>query len=280
MAIDYTKRLEYLLENTGDMALKRRAKMILLELRVSKGDKILDVGCGDGYYLHLLSNLAIDFNLTGTDFDRGALESARKNLKGKRIKLVYADLMGRLPFPENSFDKMVMSEVTEHLPDDLKGLRKVYRVLKPGGIICLSVPNANYPFLWDPVNWTLEHLFNTHVRSGFWAGIWNQHRRLYSPKRITDRVKKAGFKVNRVKSLTWWCLPFNHNLVNLVARQLYGGKLSSETVESISKYSHGRNKSFIFKLAFGFVNLIDKLNDVWSPKGSGVSVVVIATKQK
>ena len=40
-----------------------------------------------------------------------------------------------------------MSEVAEHLSSDIKGLKEVYRVLKPGGIIALTVPNKNYPFL-------------------------------------------------------------------------------------------------------------------------------------
>lgn len=278
MPTRYSKRLKYLLENTGDMALKRRANFMLTRLCVSSGDKILDIGCGDGYYLHLLSSLGIDVDLTGTDFDRDALKSARRNLKGKKIKLIYADLMDKLPFPKNSFDKITMSEVAEHLPNDLKGLKEVYRVLKPGGTICLSVPNFNYPFLWDPLNWTLQHLFNTHIKRGFWSGIWNQHIRLYKPRKIYGVVKKAGFRIKEAKSLTWWCLPFNHNLINLVARQLYSGRLSQETIKSISKYSHTEKRKFLFNLAFGFANFVDKLNNVWVPKDSGVSVVVIATK--
>lgn len=278
MTTGYIKRIEFLLKNTGDMALKRRARKILSELDVLKGDKILDIGCGDGYYLYLISNLETLVDLTGTDVDTTALASARKNLHGKKVRLVSADLMRGLPFPQNSFDKIVMSEVAEHLSSDLRGLKEVYRVLKPGGTICLSVPNFNYPFLWDPVNWTPQHFFNAHIKRGFWAGIWNQHIRLYKPNKISGVVKRAGFKIKEVKSLTWWCLPFNHNLINLIARQLYGGKLPQEIVKSISKYSHGKKRKLLFDLAFGFVNLVDKLNDIWCPKDSGVSVVVIATK--
>src|SRR5258708_1120827 len=140
MNTSLTQKLDVLLASTGDMALKRRARKIIQELDLQDNDKILDVGCGDGYYLYLLSNLGLKLKLTGTDFDHGGLKNARKNL-GKEIPLIQADLMKKLPFKDSSFDKIVMSEVAEHLPDDVKGLKEVYRVLRPGGILCLTVPD-------------------------------------------------------------------------------------------------------------------------------------------
>ena len=272
-------RLEELLANTGDMALKRRARRVIEELNPQSGDKILDVGCGDGYYLHLLSSLGLKLELTGADFDPNALASAKRNLKGKRIKLIgQGDLMKKLPFKDNTFDKIVMSEVAEHLPDDVKGLKEVRRVLKRNGILVLTVPNHNYPFFWDPVNWVLENFFNTHIRSGFWAGIWNQHKRLYKPEEIKEAVEKAGFKVETVESLTWWCLPFNHNLLHFMARRLYGDTLSSSTTEAVSKFESSKKKPFLIETAFKIVNLVDRLNDLSQPKNRGVGVFVKARK--
>ena len=196
--------LKNLLENTGDMALKRRAQRIIEGLELRKGDKILEVGCGDGYYLHLLSNIGIPLKLHGTDFDKEGLKKAKKNL-GKKILLYHADLMKKLPFNNNTFDKIIMSEVAEHLPNDVKGLKEVYRVLKKGGILCLTVPNHSYPLFWDPLNWVLEHLFDTHIKSGFLAGLWNQHERLYTSRQIKKVLEKAGFGVKKVESLTFWC---------------------------------------------------------------------------
>lgn len=273
LSIHTKEKIEKLLANTGDMALKRRARRIVEELDPKEGERILDVGCGDGYYLHLLSNLGLKLDLTGADFDPNALASAKRNLKGKKIKFFQADLMKELPFKSESFDKAVMSEVAEHLPDDVKGLKEVRRVLKPGGTLVLTVPNANYPFLWDPVNWILEHLFNTHIKTGFWAGIWNQHIRLYTSQEIARVVEKAGFKVERVESLTFWCLPFNHNLMYFAARKLYGGSLSPKTVKAISKYEKAAKRPFLIGLAFRTVNLIDKLNDLYQPRTQGVGVL-------
>src|SRR5438552_2447845 len=110
------QKLNVLLENTGDMALKRRARKIILAVNPQKNENILDIGCGDGYYLHLMSNLGIPLQLTGTDYDEVGLTKARKNL-GKKIPLFQGDLMKKLPFKNAQFDKATMSEVAEHLPD-------------------------------------------------------------------------------------------------------------------------------------------------------------------
>lgn len=277
MGNDKLKKLNELLANTGDMALKRRAKKIIEGIGAQNGDSIIDIGCGDGYYLYLLSNLGLKLNLTGTDYDKNGLKKAKQNLYEK-IPLVQGDLMKKLPFKANSFDKAVMSEVAEHLPDALKGLREVYRIIKPGGVLCLTVPDGNYPFLWDPINWTLEQVAKRHIKNGFWAGIWNQHIRLYKRKDIENVLRKAGFSIQHSEAVTFWSLPFNHYLINLVARALYGGKLSTEIAISINKYEKNPKRPFYLNFAFLLVNAIDKLNDLYCPKEIGVSVFVKAIK--
>ena len=271
--------LELLLANTGDMALKRRAKRIIVELTPKSGQKIIDIGCGDGYYLHILSHLNIPkLNLSGIDYDINGLNKTKRNLNNSKIKIYAGDLMKKLPFENNSFDKAVMSEVAEHLPNDIKGLKEVYRILKPGAILCLTVPHTNYPFLWDPLNWLLEHLFNTHIKSGFFAGLWNQHVRLYKPTQIRLVLEKAGFTVEKLESGTFWCLPFNHYLVNLVARYLSHQYNQGTPNFSLNKFTTSPKRSSLINLAFYGVNLLDRLNDIWQPKNAGVSVFVKAIK--
>lgn len=277
MSVLIKYKLLSLLESTGDMALKRRAKNIIEGLDLKEGDRVLDVGCGDGYYLHLLSNLGLKLRLDGVDFDESGLNRARKNL-GSKIPLKTGDLMKKLPYESGIFDKVIMSEVCEHLPDDVKGLREVRRVMKNGAILCLTVPCTDYPFLWDPINWTLEKLFNTHIKSGFFAGIWNQHIRLYKVREIRKVVEKTGFQVEAAKALTWWCLPFNHYIVNLTARIIAHLNLSSGLKSSLSKYSKKPQRGIFLDLAFSLANFIDGLNDIWSFSGKGVSVFIKAKK--
>lgn len=262
------RKLNLLLESVGDMSLKRRARYIIEELNPQENEKIIDLGCGTGYYLFLLSSLPVKLNLTGFDYDKEALSEAKRTLP-KNIKFLSGDLH-RMPFKDNSFDKAVISEVLEHLENDAKALKEIYRILKPGGTLVISVPSVNYPFLWDPLNYCLQRLFKTHIRKGFWSGIWSGHIRLYQLKDLTVVIKKAEFKTETIKELTFWCLPFNHYLVNITARLLYDIKISGKIAKSLSKFKQTR-KPFIIQLMFNFVNLVDKLNERF-PQKYGVNV--------
>ena len=51
------------------------------------------------------------------------------------------------------------------------------------------------PFLWDPINKTLETLFNRKIRKGMLAGLWANHVRLYTMPQLRDPVRKAGFEI-------------------------------------------------------------------------------------
>lgn len=267
-------KLERLLENVGDMSLKRRAKSIIQELNPQKGDKILDLGCGTGYYLFLLSNLPVDLILVGLDNDHKALSEAKENLN-KKIKFIISD-SHQLPFLDKTFDKVVASEVLEHLDNDQKALGEIFRILKPGGKLVISSPSINYPFFWDPINWILQHFFGMHVKKGFFSGIWNQHIRLYELKELESKFNKANFEIETAEELTTWCLPFNHYIVNIVARLLYDVKISSRMADNLSKFRNTK-KPLLIDWIFKAVNLLDKLNEVF-PQKNGVNVFVVARR--
>lgn len=270
------ERLEELLKNVGDMSLKRRAKKIIRGLDLKEGDKIIDVGCGDGFYLYLLSNLPIKLDLVGFDYDQTVLTNARKNLGSKKIKLV-SGTATEMPFQNNSFNKAIMTEVLEHIDDDQKALKEVYRMLIPKGILLLTVPSYHFPFLWDPINWILQNIFNTHISgTGFFAGIWARHIRLYKKNELEKLIKKTGFIIDQIEELTTRTLPFNHHLVNLVARLLYDVKPSSKISDPISKFKNAKKPVFI-RLAFLLVNTFDKLNNIF-PGKHGLNIYIKARK--
>ncbi len=264
-------KLDLSLKTVGDIALKRRARKVIEWLDLKRGERVLDVGCGNGYYLSLLNRLGLELDLVGIDIDKTALIDAVKFIGDKKVKLIHAD-GSKIPFPSGSFDKVVMSEVIEHVDDEEAVLNEVFRVLKKRGILSLTTCNIDYPFFWDPINWTLQHLFNTHIKSGFWAGIWNQHTRLYKKEYIENLLKKTGFEISRAEALTSWCLPFNHYIVNLIAKIFYSNKLPTSMTDGLNKFKNSKQPLPI-RLGFGFVNLYDKLNDLM-PNNTGVSIFI------
>lgn len=267
--------LDHLLATVGDMALKRRARRIIEGLDLKEGDKVLEVGCGNGYYLSLLNRVGLKLDLIGIDIDKMALTDAVKFIGDSRVKVVLADA-AKLPFKNNSFDKIVMSEVIEHVEKEKPALQEVYRVLKKGGVFALTTCNTDYPFFWDPINWILQHFFKTHIKSGFWAGIWNQHIRLYKRQQVDKLMRGAGFDIDRSEPLTSWCLPFNHYIVNLIAKLFYSHKLPKNLAKGLNKFQNN-SQPFLIKWGFGFINLIDRLNDIM-PQKSGVSIFIKARK--
>jgi ubiquinone/menaquinone biosynthesis C-methylase UbiE len=271
------RNIKNLVSGEIDIALRRRAFEILRELSIYNQGKVLDAGCGWGYYLDLIVRFKKIFKknrlrLVGLDNDRESIEIAKTRLKGEKVKIVYGDITD-LPFPSNNFDVVILSEVLEHIDDDLKALEEIRRVLKNGGKLILTVPNKSYPFLWDPLNWILEHFFSKHIKNGFWSGIWANHLRLYGREDITLIIKKAGFKIEQVECITNWCLPFNVNL-------LYGGKFPTSWSNSFLKKLRKKRKSFWLKLVFFVINAVDSMNDLslFLSRNGGVSIFVSAIK--
>lgn len=267
--------LQKALTTAGDMALKRRARNVIESLELQDGNQVLEIGCGNGYYPSLLNRLGVKLELTGIDKDILALKDAAIFIGDKKVKLVLGDA-SKLPFKTASFNRIVMSEVIEHVEDEEKVLKEAFRVLKTGGIMALTTCNIDYPFFWDPINWILQHLFKTHIKSGFWAGIWNQHDGLYKKEHVDKLIKKAGFKLEESRYLTGYCLPFNHYIVNFIAKLFYSKKLPRSLSQGMNKFQNNK-QPLLISLGFRMINLFDRLNDLFSQK-SGVSIFIMARK--
>ncbi len=148
---------------------------IFRDLKVTrKGEgsaiKILDVGCGTGANLEMLSEFGV---AEGVDVSPEALSFCQA--RGlENVKLGAAEA---LPYDDSSFDLATGLDVVEHLDDDLAGLKEMRRVLRPDGRALLFVPA--FMFLW-----------------GVQDDISN-HRRRYTLKQLKDVVRSAGFEVER-----------------------------------------------------------------------------------
>ena len=201
--------------NEPDPAFKRRAEAIGTWLWELIGRQplptILDLGCGRGFYFPLYTALGAQY-IIGIDGEDAVLNEARERGRADGVGLMVGDA-ARLALPSDSVDAVVMSEILEHLDDPLAALKEAFRVLRPGGHLIVTVPNRNYPFLWDPINWLLERSIGRPIRRGVLAGIWANHVRLYDEASLVAELRAAGFEVAEVLFQTHGCFPFAHNIL-------------------------------------------------------------------
>jgi len=140
-------------------------------LRLSPGNRVLDIGCGSGRHTAEAYRHP-GIVAVGADRNLNDLHQARERLAfhdrlqahgGGCWSLAGADIR-HLPFPDQTFDLVVCSEVLEHVPDHQRAIEEIVRVLKPAGAIVVSVPR------WFPekICWTLSREYHQanqgHVR--------------------------------------------------------------------------------------------------------------------
>jgi SAM-dependent methyltransferase len=102
-----------------------------------------------------------------------------------------------LPFPSESFDRIIAAEVLEHIPDDLTAISELARVLKPGGTMAVTVPR------WGPelLTWAISDEY--HSKPG-------GHIRIYRRKALMSRLEDHGLRVfcrhhaHSLHSPYWW----------------------------------------------------------------------------
>lgn len=118
-----------------------RAETVLSLLAVRRGDYVLDIGCGNARDIAKIT--ACGGYLVGVDISEGMVASACQEIERMGIKDVTLQVGDAtcLNFPDAIFDKVLCSEVIEHIPDALQALREIHRVLKPGGNLVISTPN-------------------------------------------------------------------------------------------------------------------------------------------
>jgi ubiquinone/menaquinone biosynthesis C-methylase UbiE len=179
---------------------------------VGRGKRVLNVGCGDGEY-NLFLKTRFD-EVIGVDVNESDLLIAREVNSRKGIKYIKCGAEN-LPFSDNYFDEVICVDVIEHVRDDKKALKEMNRVLKKDGKLILTVPNKNYPFSYDPINYILEGLFKRHLPIGLWGF---GHLRLYKINNLVGILKNIGFKNFKIRRmLHFFCGIFEqYYLVNLI----------------------------------------------------------------
>jgi len=174
-------------------------------LGLQPGDRILDLGCGGGR--HAFEAARRGAIVTAVDLDLGELKAVRDTtyamvqageIPDGRISPANGDAL-RLPFADGTFDRIIASEVMEHIPDDHAAAKELTRVLRPGGTIAVTIPSY-WP---ERICWALNDEYHApFVRGG--------HVRIYSRGVIKAVLRGAGLKptathhAHALHSPYWW----------------------------------------------------------------------------
>lgn len=166
-------------------ALRIRRRMdvddTVFHLRKGEGpQRLLDIGCGSGGAMMLLSKLG--WETIGVEFDSRAADVGR----AKGLTIHDGDLADQ-HFENASFDAVVLSHVIEHLPEPGKTLAECHRLLKPGGVLVMITPNADG--------------LGRRAYGANWRGLEPpRHLQIFTPEAMRAAVAKAGFAEVMVKT--------------------------------------------------------------------------------
>ncbi len=153
-------------------------------LDIGPEDNVIDLGCGTGR--HVLELSKIPSNIIGADISLNDIRAGRYLLEIMRrrdevkARVHWLQTAGeRLPFKDGAFDRVICTETLEHVDDESVLAQELARVLKPGGILAVSVPDE----FSEKIFWKLSANYRTHAGG---------HVRIFRRPEIVNLMRNAG----------------------------------------------------------------------------------------
>lgn len=155
-----------------------------------KPKKILDVGCAGGWFLSEISKRFPSAKFTGVDVYKPAVLYAGKQYKS--LTFITADAH-KLPFPDDSFDLVICTEVLEHVINPEEVMMEITRILKKKGVAIIEMDSGNFLFriIW---HWW------TNMRKGVWK---DAHIHAFTARKLEELLKKSKLRVKKRKSFNF-----------------------------------------------------------------------------
>jgi arsenite methyltransferase len=207
----------------------RRRRLVREALGAAVGDRILDVGCGPGFYCaELLEEVGPSGSVVGVDTSPPMLELAARRCAGRdNVELHEADALS-LPLEDASVDGAICVQVLEYVADATAALAEMRRCLRPGG----------RAVIWD-VDWaTLSIHSEDPARTERILATWDTHLTHPSlPRTLAPRLRSAGFEDVAVQGHLFTTLEFDPEtygaaVVPNIGRFVAGNGLSAEEAEA------------------------------------------------
>lgn len=153
-----------------------------MRAHLKPGLAVADLGCGHGTLLLELRLRYPGLKLSAIDLSPVLVSNTRQRVPDADVRV--ADIE-TLPFADAAFDAAFATEVMEHLPDAVKALREIRRVLKPGGWLLVSLPNRDW------------FKFEAYLRER--QRFQPVDDRFYSVAEFEAALREAGFRVDKVR---------------------------------------------------------------------------------
>lgn len=145
---------------------------------------ILDIGCGSGRISKQLQDLG--YRVSGLDFS----EEAVKKAVARGIEAKQANLDDGIPFPDAAFHVVWAGDIIEHVFDPIGLLRESARVLKPGGVMLITIPSDVGLVSRIKMLFGISHQEGMYMTSGFY-----KHHTFFTPRLIRFMLEKAGLHI-------------------------------------------------------------------------------------
>jgi ubiquinone/menaquinone biosynthesis C-methylase UbiE len=150
-------------------------------LELPRGSRIVDLGCGSGVFTNLVYRAG--FRCVGVDISPKLVALARQNYP--EMDFVEADVE-HMPFPDQSFDGVLLSGLIHHFPDPSGCAAEVSRILRAGGRFVAFDPNRRNPFMW---------LYRDHASPLYSSIGVTENERPIIAEEVASVFERAGFVV-------------------------------------------------------------------------------------
>lgn len=222
-----------------------KAVHVLDFLQPQPGEAILDVGCGLGYFLNRLARQGVVGY--GMDFSTKSLKLAAGMTSGQ---LCQGDAQ-TLPFRDNSFDKIIFTDVLEHVADDAGTLREIVRIARDGALIALVTPGVNG--LLANTGW--RKLFHDEEGTPEY-----DERAGYTPEELYQLVEGNGIRVEKTRQTLIFLGEFFLQLTKwILARKKVHYQTQGDLVDITASWSYRFYRRCVFPLFWTIGRLEEKV---------------------
>lgn len=168
--------------------LNARIKQVTKEIsNLNKDSIVADLGCGykADFLLELINTFPNISMATGVDL------SVYKTSPNEKIRLIEGDLNNHLSLADNSFDLVFSTAVLEHLENYRLAVQEIYRILKKGGVLCLTTPSPMAKPVLEFLAYKLKIIYEHEIRD---------HKNYFSKDDLEKLFKEVGFNDVRVRT--------------------------------------------------------------------------------